>query len=127
MYKSKVACWDDVYDFKMPAMKQRAFQEPLIDIVKPDSIIGNRIQVKDLDLQICDVTDVYIAEEFTFEFDTDTDFCGIVGFFSVDFTGPSQKIVLATSPWDKPTHWKQAVFFFPKSIKVSKGNFKHYE
>jgi len=121
IFKSKVACWDNAFGFKMPALRTRVLNETLIDTVKPEEIIGNAVQVKSLDLRTCKVEDIKIDAKFTFEFNQDTEFCAIAGYFLVDFEGVNNKVTLYTSPHDPPTHWKQAVFFLPRHFTVKSG------
>lgn len=114
-------CWDDVYGLKMSSMKTKMTKEALIETVTPEEIIGKPVQLKSLDLTTCSVDDVFIDEDYNFEFTQDSELCAVAGYFDVEFPGRTDNIVLSTSPWNKPTHWKQAVLFLPEQIPVKCG------
>ncbi|ODM90328.1 Protein arginine N-methyltransferase 3 [Orchesella cincta] len=121
LYRSKVDCWDNVYGFKMQAMKDLTMKEIPINSVSPDETIGPAVCVKNLNLYTCSVDEIQIDEEFKFRIDDDTELCAIAGYFSVTFRGVKTPIVLSTSPEDPPTHWKQAIFFLPKRKRCTRG------
>ena len=45
----------------------------------------------------------------------------IGGSFDTKFAQMKNSVNLSTSPWCKPTHWKQTVFYLEKPISVKKG------
>ena len=42
-------------------------------------------------------------------------------FFNVGFDDDHKGIVLSTSPWAPPTHWKQTIFHLKNNVRVSEG------
>ena len=51
--------------------------------------------------------------------ETDGKMHGLVTWFDCHFSHGSKPICLSTSPYKKPTHWKQTVFYFDTPLQVS--------
>jgi len=47
---------------------------------------------------------------------------GLVSWFDCDFSGLQRSVTLSTSPYCKPTHWKQTVFYTTKDFDVRRDD-----
>jgi protein arginine N-methyltransferase 1 len=67
--------------------------------------------------------------EFTAEYSVKSNYedkaHGLVAWWDTDFSGMQRKVTLTTSPYCKPTHWKQTVFYFSKDIDLKRGDILH--
>ncbi|KAM7359700.1 arginine methyltransferase 3 [Cochliomyia hominivorax] len=118
LFKSHVTFWNNVYGLDMSNMRKEVMHEPLIDIVNAEYILTNANCIADLDLMKVDLN--YSNFKYNFELTCckDGELSSFVGYFDTYFELP-EPIMFSTSPKDKPTHWKQVVFFIdsPHSVK----------
>ena len=121
LYSAKVSFWENVYGFKMGAMRKSVVEEPLIGVVKPEKIISTPHVLKEFDLMKVSVKDLEFEAPFTLDILQDGKINALVGYFDIDFERNAEHVVrFSTSPADTPTHWKQTVFFFKEAIVVAK-------
>jgi len=43
-----VGMWDDVYGFDMSPMKEEAYGEAIVDIVKPETLVSDPVMIRDV-------------------------------------------------------------------------------
>ncbi|KAH8583324.1 arginine N-methyltransferase [Cryptosporidium sp. chipmunk genotype I] len=82
-----------------------------------------RIYSVDL-LKIKDINELNnIESQFTLKVKKDTEFVhGFIVWFDVEFPAyDSNTVILSTSPYNKPTHWKQTVTLFQDCIEAKAG------
>ena len=104
----------------MSSMIPEVLREASIETVPAVKILSDPSLVLHLDLKTCHVqeTEFFTAFKLTM---TRTDMLtALVGSFDVTFH-LDHTVVLPTSPYDPPTHWKQTVFYLPQPISVQKG------
>ncbi|KAK9313592.1 S-adenosyl-L-methionine-dependent methyltransferase [Lipomyces starkeyi] len=141
----KVNFWNDIYGFKMSAMKPRIYDDVLIENFKPSSIV----HVEPYTFRILPLHDVKISDlEFTSPirvpmpnqpnaFDRIVD--GLVIYFDNYFTRSHDEIIpedaraetfrpgngslgFTTGPWGpKYTHWRSGALLFNKPLQVPAG------
>lgn len=114
----KLDFWNNVYGFKMSAIKATALTEPLVDIVPSNQIISDFQTVLDLDLYTITVADLDFSGEFELKFKRQ-DFChGLTAWFDVQFTKCHAPTGFTTAPFAEYTHWKQTVFYIDEPTRA---------
>ncbi|KAK9363998.1 S-adenosyl-L-methionine-dependent methyltransferase [Lipomyces starkeyi] len=141
----KVNFWNDIYGFKMSAMKPRIYDDVLIENFKPSSIV----HAEPYTFRILPLHDVKISDlEFTSPirvpmpnqpnaFDRIVD--GLVIYFDNYFTRSHDEVIpedaraetfrpgngslgFTTGPWGpKYTHWRSGALLFNKPLQVPAG------
>ncbi|TMW52058.1 hypothetical protein DOY81_002838 [Sarcophaga bullata] len=121
LFNNHVTFWNDVYGLDMSNMRKEVMHEPLIDIVDAGYILTEANCIADLDLMKVDLD--YSNFKYNLELTCikEGELSSFVGYFDTYFGLPNP-IMFGTSPKDKPTHWKQVVFFIDKPHKVNKGD-----
>ncbi|XP_023297668.2 protein arginine N-methyltransferase 1 [Lucilia cuprina] len=121
LFKNHVTFWNDVYGLNMSNMRKEVMHEPLIDIVDAQHILTDANCIADLDLMKVDLN--YSNFKYNFELTCckDGELSSFVGYFDTFFELP-EPVMFGTSPNDKPTHWKQVVFFIEEPQAVKKGD-----
>ncbi|CAO3612521.1 unnamed protein product [Mucor hiemalis] len=130
----KVNFWNDVYGFKMSAMKEPSLNEALVEFIKPSSVISNVVTLKDLPLQTITIKQLDFVNKFEVEITRDSTINAFGGWFDTWFTRDGHSIPLdqeaqkvegetfmTTSPFGEDTHWKQTTFILEKPFEVKKG------
>ncbi|CAG8434942.1 15393_t:CDS:10 [Funneliformis mosseae] len=127
--------WNDVYGFKMTAMKSPIKTSVIVEYVKSQAIITNVVPVKDVPLHTIHKVQLDFTSPFTLVSTRDGYIHGFLGYFDTWFTRDDREIpssqniddkiegVLSftTGPQGEVTHWRQTIFFLEHSIKVEKG------
>lgn len=119
-YAEVVSFWDDVYGLKMSSMKPEVLREASIEIVPANKILSEPANVLQLDLRTCSSQETEFFTAFQLTILRDDNLTALVGSFDVAFN-LDQTVVLSTSPYKEPTHWKQTVFYLPQPISVLSG------
>ena len=119
--REKIDFWDNVYGFNMSSIKRLAMLEPLVDCVPSNSINSNTESILTLDLLTCTLEDLAFDVSCELLMRRDDYVHALVAFFDVEFSQIHRPLTLSTSPYDKYTHWKQTVFYLPKTLTVCKG------
>lgn len=130
----KVNFWNDVYGFKMSAMKEPSLNEAVVEFIKPSSVISNVVTLKDLPLQTITIKQLDFVNKFEVEITRDGTINAFGGWFDTWFTRDGHSIpldqeaqkvegetFLTTSPFGEDTHWKQTTFILEKPFEVKKG------
>ncbi|KAI8084389.1 S-adenosyl-L-methionine-dependent methyltransferase [Gilbertella persicaria] len=126
--------WNDVYGFKMSAMKP-TLNESIVDFIKPHSVVSNVVTLLDLPLQTITIQELDFVVPFTVQAQRDGTVHAFGGWFDTWFTRDGHSIPLdrqaqkvegevymTTSPFGEDTHWKQTTFVLEKSIPVKAGD-----
>ncbi|GFR21976.1 protein arginine N-methyltransferase 3 [Trichonephila clavata] len=121
-YKEYVDFWDNVYGFKMTAMKKDVIKEANVETVKPETACCKPVIVKELDLTTCQTSDSEFTTTFDLVMSRACAVTAIVGYFDCFFDkGLAHKVVLSTSPESPSTHWKQTMFLLENPVQVIEG------
>ncbi|XP_042903537.1 uncharacterized protein [Parasteatoda tepidariorum] len=121
-YKEYVNFWDDVYGFKMSAMKKDVIKEANVEEVKQEYACSEPAVVKELDLTQCEVSDTDFSSTFELKMARECKVTALLGYFDCFFEkGLTHKVVLSTSPKAPTTHWKQTMFLLPCPVYVIEG------
>lgn len=134
----RVNFWNDVYGFKMTAMKETNYREAVVDYIRPTSVISNVVTVKDLHLQTITIPQLDFVNPFEITVQRDGVVTAFGGWFDTWFTRDGHAIPLTqeaqkvegevfmtTSPFGLETHWKQTSFLLEKPIPVKAGDTIH--
>ncbi len=118
-----VSFWDDVYGLKMTSMRPEVLREASIETVPVDKILSDPSLVLHLDLKTCTSQETEFFRSFQMTMIREDRLTALVGSFDVTFH-LDHTVLLSTSPYSPPTHWKQTVFYLPEPISVRAGMWK---
>ncbi|XP_067633862.1 uncharacterized protein Art3 [Eurosta solidaginis] len=121
LYKNQVLFWDDVYGVNMSTMRKEVLHEPLIDVVDAQYLLTEPSLIADLNLKTVDLNYSNFSVQFSLYCMKEGVLSSFVGYFDTYFDLPVP-VKFSTSPKDKPTHWKQVVFFLEQPQKVTVGD-----
>ncbi|KAI8576389.1 hypothetical protein K450DRAFT_257066 [Umbelopsis ramanniana AG] len=126
--------WDDVYGFKMSAMKESIVNEAIVDFVSKEAIITDAVCVKDLPLQTISIPQLDFVSQFKLTASKEGTIYALVGWFDTWFTRDGHDVPLdqeggkpgvdtffTTGPHGEDTHWKQTIFVLDNPIAVVQG------
>ena len=114
--------WDSTYDFNFKAMKDLAFSEPVISKLHPSMIVGKEQVISSINIHNCTKDDIFIMKDFLFVADKHIVVDAFVTYFDVRFDDMESKVVLSTSPFNKPTHWQSTIFYLKENVELQKGD-----
>jgi len=108
--------WKDIMAFDLSPMKELAETEGIVDWVSQENITTDSCAILELDLNTCKVSDCDFVSEFLIVSDKDSATDALVLWFDIGFGGSHRTVVFSTSPFSVYTHWKQTIFYLPKTI-----------
>lgn len=114
--------WNDVYGVNMSCMAPSVIREPLVDIVSQNAIISTPSKILQIDLTKMKPGDVEFSVEYQLKAQHSDRVHGIVAWFDCEFYDFQRRVTLTTSPYCKPTHWKQTVFYTTKDFDVNRDD-----
>jgi len=120
--------WNNVYGFKMTAMKDTLKKNGQVEVLESRCLVSDCQVIKTIDIKRDTIASLDFKSEFKFTLERDATVHGIVGWFDCFFKGPiDQKnsiveVVLPTGPQFKATHWRQTLFLFDDAIAAKKGD-----
>lgn len=121
-YKAeKMDWWDDVYGFKMSALKELAYVEPIVDCVDPRQVVTDAVPILTIDVQTCTVADLDFTAAFELTAGYNDHVHAFLGYFDTVFSHSHKPLVLPTGPEHTNTHWKQTVFYLRDPITCVEG------
>ena len=112
--------WDDVYGVKMNSIKQVALSEPLVETVPRKLIATDSNKFFELDLYKAKVSDLLFAVKYKLELKRNDTIHAVACWFEADFSELNNPVRLTTSPFMKPTHWKQTIFYLSEPVVAAK-------
>ncbi|XP_042583101.1 protein arginine N-methyltransferase 3-like isoform X2 [Cyprinus carpio] len=104
-HSDRIAFWDAVYDFKMTCMKKAVIPEPVVEMLKPETVISEPVVIRTIDCGSVTVSELEFTEDFSLKITAST-FC---------------TVMFSTAPDCTKTHWKQTVFLLESPIPVKTG------
>jgi len=116
----KVCFWNDLYGLNFSHVQRLSLVEPLVEIVDPKQICTDVATLVSFDLDKIDIPDLSFSQPFTLKFKRNDTVHAIATHFDTTFAC-HENVVLSTSPYSTPTHWKQTVFYLVEPIRVVKG------
>ncbi|XP_058129423.1 uncharacterized protein LOC131289878 [Anopheles ziemanni] len=115
-----IGFWKNVYGFDMSCMKKEVLREATVEECKPEHVITNANIIANFDLMEVDVDCPNFSYEFSLSVKRDSNLTALVGYFDTFFELP-EHIEFSTSPYTRPTHWKQTIFYLEEPVPVSEG------
>lgn len=115
--RDKLDYWNDVYGYKMSAIKKIAMMEPLVDIVPGNQIVSNACCVLELDLHTITKEDLDFESSFEIIVNRQEFIHGLTAFFDVKFSPCHVETGFTTAPFAEYTHWKHTVFYYDESLR----------
>lgn len=105
----------------MPSLRTETLNKAQVEIVPADRIVTKEYKLCSFDMYTCDTNSTNFKVEFKLNVCKTCSLTGIVGYFDSRFDNDNP-VVLSTSPYCTPTHWKQTVFLLPDPFDVKEGN-----
>uniref|UniRef100_A0A182N4R1 type I protein arginine methyltransferase n=1 Tax=Anopheles dirus TaxID=7168 RepID=A0A182N4R1_9DIPT len=115
-----IGFWKNVYGFDMSCMKKEVLREATVEVCNPEHIITNANIIANFDLMEVDVDCPNFSYDFELTVKRDTQLTALVGYFDTFFELP-EHIEFSTSPYSRPTHWKQTIFYLEEPVPVREG------
>ena len=101
----------------MSCIKNIALSEPLVEVVPKKRVISNINTFLDLDLYKVKVSDLDFAHKYQLHLTATDNVDALACWFEADFSKLKNPIKLSTSPFSRPTHWRQTIFYLAEPIK----------
>ena len=117
----KFAFWDNVYGVNMDCIRKVAMSEPVVDVVEPRQILSSDWKILDLDLYKVEASQLSFAHKYVLKLNRSDTIHALVAWFEANFTDLKEPIRLSTSPYSKPTHWKQTIYYLNEPINAKEG------
>ena len=117
--------WENVYGFKMNAMKKKTKGEGQVTVMSGKHVASELIELIKWNLRTCSVDDLSFETPIELKSTKDGQIHGLIVSFDcgmIDNGATETPIILSTSPHEPPTHWKQTGFLFEKPVKVKVGD-----
>ena len=81
--------WNDVYGFKMSAMKSMTRTDAHVDVMNPNGLLSEPIVLQEINTRLVTVSELDFSSDFILEIQRDGVLHGIVGWFDTYFLGPT--------------------------------------
>ncbi|KAJ2259543.1 Nuclear SAM-dependent mono-and asymmetric methyltransferase [Coemansia sp. RSA 371] len=120
--EDKLSFWDNVYGFKMSAIKDAAMHEPLVDTVESRVVNASQCVFKTIDIMTVTKADLNFSVPFEISIMRDDYVHAFISWFDIEFRACHKPVRFSTGPFAKYTHWKQTVFYTPNTLTVCKGD-----
>lgn len=118
-YERNVDFWNDVYGFSMSSMISDVTSEATVDNIKGENICSSTEAICQFDINQCSLDDATkVTSSVKLKFEQNATIHGLVGWFDCYFDSLARCVVLSTSPFADPTHWKQTIFLFREPISI---------
>lgn len=120
--ENKLNFWNNVYGVDMSCIKRVAISEPSLEILDKNTIVSTVSRIYDVDISTAKKEDLEFSNVYDIKVLKDGVINGIVAWFDVFFDNLPNKISFSTSPFSKPTHWKQTIFYIRDEFSAKKGS-----
>jgi len=120
----KLSFWKDVYGFDfspiIPFAKKCAFAEPAIECLSPSNEMDFPLVIKTIDCKTASLEEIKETHfDFRFKSMIMGTLHGFMSWFDVVFKGSQATLNLSTAPRERPTHWKQTLFYFDDPVELN--------
>ncbi|XP_055612692.1 uncharacterized protein LOC129759312 [Uranotaenia lowii] len=115
-----IGFWKNVYGFDMSCMQSNVLREATVESCKPEHVITNANIIANFDLMEVDIDCPNFSYDFELIAKRNCTLTALVGYFDTFFELP-EHVEFSTSPYTKPTHWKQTLFYVEKPIPLKEG------
>lgn len=86
--------------------------EAIVDICSKEDVISSAATVLELDLKLCSLEGNSFKKDFSVEATRSGTVSGLAIWFDAEL---SASVLLSTSPFSAPTHWKQTLLYLSKT------------
>eukprot|EP01121_Diplochlamys_sp_Union-15-3_P010419 TRINITY_DN2919_c0_g1_i4.p1 TRINITY_DN2919_c0_g1~~TRINITY_DN2919_c0_g1_i4.p1 ORF type:complete len:209 (-),score=27.20 TRINITY_DN2919_c0_g1_i4:36-662(-) len=119
----KINFWDNVYGFDMSVIKNMAYREPLVDVVKPKTVVTTADKILTIDIYTVKEQDLIFEIPFKLIAKRNDYIHAFVAYFDIHFTKCDKPISFSTAPNAQYTHWKQTVFYIHDIVSICNDEF----
>lgn len=122
-YKSeKFDVWNNVQGLKYSYFKRLAYIEPLVDTVCQQQIVTNMVNFFAFDLSTVTEKELNFSSSFQLVAHEDYGVDALSVHFDTPFKCGIEHVVLDTSPYKVPTHWRQTVLYLYHPLQMKKND-----
>ena len=122
-YNDHLSFWNDVYGFKMSALKHSAVKNAYITTALPAEIISSIACIQLINTKAVTAEQLDFGSDFTLNITGGSKIYAFCGWFDTIFDGDGvKKNMFSTSPFTKKTHWMQTLFLLEEPLKVNAGD-----
>lgn len=112
-------------DFSLSKYSQRSHPYFKINGILAKEVASPIQNLKEWDLEKCSIADLSFSSSVRLSASNSGKVHGVCASFDCNMAqgdGVENHVVLSTSPFSTPTHWKQATFLFDQPIEVKPGS-----
>lgn len=121
-YKAqKFDVWKNVEGLDFSYFKRLSYIEPLVDTVERNQIMTDMVQFFSFDINTVAVDDLSFTRSFALTAQKDFLLDAVCVHFDTPFEAGHETVVLDTSPYSPPTHWRQTVLYLYHSMHMMPG------
>lgn len=106
----------------MKCIQEKALHEPLVDIVDGEAVNSVPFVFKEIDINTVKKADLSFAAEFDLVVNRNDYIHAFLAYFDITFSACHKPVKFSTGPKDRPTHWKQTVFYLKNDLMASAGD-----
>nr|ODN95098.1 protein arginine N-methyltransferase 1 [Cryptococcus depauperatus CBS 7855] len=117
--EEKIDFWNEVYGFDYSCIKEIALREPLVDCVELRAVATDPCAIKHIDIRTVKKEDLMFTVPFKLKATRNDYIHAFLGWFDISFSCCHKPVNFSTGPQAKYTHWKQTVFYTPKTLTIS--------
>jgi len=105
----------------MSCIKEIAMREPLVDVVSSKAVVTDEFMFKSIDIKTVTKEELSFTVPWSLKCSRSDYVHALLAYFDIEFSG-DKVVTFGTGPYEKPTHWKQTVFYLPRDLAVSAGD-----
>lgn len=123
--------WDNVQGIDFSYFKRLSFIEPLVDTVERSQIVTNVAPLVSFDINTVKEADLSFTSEFALEAQASRGkrnggnsiiyVHALSVHFDTPFTAGHEVVILDTTPYSPPTHWRQTVLYLFNPLRMRAG------
>lgn len=117
----KFDVWENVQGLDFSYFKRLSYFEPLVDTVETNQIVTDLVQFFSFDINTVTVEDLSFCRMFRLTARHNAQVDAICVHFDTPFLAGHDQVVLDTSPFSPPTHWRQTVLYLYHSLDMMAG------
>eukprot|EP00123_Amoebidium_parasiticum_P014943 comp22713_c0_seq1/m.35271 comp22713_c0_seq1/g.35271 ORF comp22713_c0_seq1/g.35271 comp22713_c0_seq1/m.35271 type:complete len:530 (-) comp22713_c0_seq1:880-2469(-) len=120
--QGRLSFWNDVYGFKMSAMREMFSKDSSVEVVPGSGIITSKGVLADFNMCTLKVGETEFSKPFHLLVTRAGHVHALMSYFDIIFeAGCKNTVFFSTGPEATPTHWKQTLFYLPEAMTVEPG------